>query len=138
MHCNKLPYRYLYRTEFFFFYKVITSVLGTIYIYICIYICIYLCRHLNLQKRTIAKYTTGLTVQEIQIPETRIKSASNSWEKRPGGIDLLINLKQYWKDHLVTSPKKNDIVFKHVRGHGKHTLQEINGLKEMICAPGLT
>ena len=107
------------------------------YIYIYIYI-LYLCRHLNLQKRTIAMYTTGLTVQEIQIPETRIKSASNSWEKRPGGIDLLINLKQYWKDHLVTSPKKNDIVFKHVRGHGKHTLQEINGLKEMICAPGLT
>ena len=134
MHCNKLPYRYI-GLNFVLFYN--SRVSWALYVYIYI-IYIYLCRHLNLQKRTIAKYTTGLTVQEIQIPETRIKSASNSWEKRPGGIDLLINLKQYWKDHLVTSPKKNDIVFKHVRGHGKHTLQEINGLKEMICAPGLT
>ena len=116
------------RTEFCFYF-ITHECLGHSYLSVM---------HLNLQTRTIAKYTTGLTVQEIQIPETRIKSASNSWEKRPGGIDLLINLKQYWKDHLVTSPKKNDIVFKHVRGHGKHTLQEINGLKEMICAPGLT
>ena len=97
-----------------------------------------LCRHFQLQNRTIAKYSTGLTVEQIQFPEARIKSASNSWEKRPGGIDLVNNLKKYWKDHLVTRPKKNDIVFKHVRGRGKHTLTEINGLKEMICSPGLT
>ena len=98
----------------------------------------FLCRHFQLDKRTIAKYTCGLPVQEIQFPAARIKSPSNSWEKRPGGIQLITQLKTYWKDHLITSPKKNDLVFKHVRGHGKHMLVEINGLKEMLCAPGLT
>ena len=44
--------------------------------------------------------------------------------------------KGYWGAHLTTSPKKNDIVFKHVRGAGRHTLVEINGLKEFQCNPG--
>ena len=52
------------------------------------------------------------------------------------GVELITNTKKYWRDHLVTSPKKDDFVCKHVQGEGKHTIVEINGLKELACAAG--
>ena len=64
------------------------------------------------------------------------KKPSNCWGKRAGGPQLILDCKQYWKGHLITSPKKNDFVFKHVRGDGKHFMQELNGVKQLVCAPG--
>ena len=56
--------------------------------------------------------------------------------KRPGGLELIDKGKEYWKAHLVTSPKKDDLVFKHVRGDGNHFVEELNGVKEMVCSLG--
>ena len=93
-------------------------------------------RHRKLDIRTIQKYKCALPLNKIKFPERSKKAPSNCWEKRPGGLELITKTKKYWHDHLVTSPKKNDLVFKHVRGEGKHTIVEINGLKELACAAG--
>ena len=50
---------------------------------------------------------------------------------------MIAECEEYHMAHLVTSPKKDDLVFKHVRGDGKHHIAEVNGLKEMVCQPGL-
>ena len=89
----------------------------------------------NLQPRTLNDYRTALSVHEIQFPEPPVKKGP-CWEKREGGTELMNMCKGYWGAHLATSPKKNDIVFKHVRGAGRHTLVEINGLKKFQCNPG--
>ena len=81
----------------------------------------------NLQYRTVKEYMTDLAVHEIKFPEPPVKQG---WEKREGGKDLMNLCRGYWGAHLTTSPKKKDIVFKHVRGVGLHTLVEINGLKD--------
>ena len=89
----------------------------------------------NLQYRTVKEYMTGLAVHDIKFPEPPVKQGP-SWEKREGGNELINLCKGYWGAHLTTSPKENDIVFKHVRGAGLHTLVEINGFKEFQCNPG--
>ena len=102
-------------THFFFFYK---------------------CRrHFKLDRRTLAKYKTNLALHELSFSQTSKKNP-NCWGKRDGGPQLILDCKQYWKRHLITSPKKNDFVFKHVRGDGKHFMQELNGVKQLVCAPG--
>ena len=83
----------------------------------------------NLDRRTISEYMTDLTVHEIKFPQPKVKQGP-SWDKREGGAQLVNMCKGYWADHLTTSPKKNDIVIKHVRGEWLHILVEINGLKE--------
>ena len=92
--------------------------------------------HFKLDSRTLHKYQTELPVDQLTFPQIPKKAPSNCWEKRPGGNELIASTKKYWNEHLVTSPKKNDLVFKHVRGDGKHIIVEINGLKEIACAPG--
>ena len=81
----------------------------------------------NLQYRTVKEYMTDLAVHEIKFPEPPVKQG---WKKRERGNDLMNLCRGYWGAHLTTSPKKKDIVFKHVRGVGLHTLVEINGLKD--------
>jgi len=93
-------------------------------------------RHFQIDRRTLAKYKTDLPVHAIPFPATVKKNCSNSWGKRPGGSELVHRCKGFWKDHLVTSPKKDDLVFKHVRGDGNHFLTELNGLKQLVCSPG--
>ena len=78
---------------------------------------------------------TDLQVHGIKFPEPPVKQGP-SRDKREGGAALIHLCKGYWGAHLTTSPKKNDLVFKHVRGVGLHTLVEINGLKEFQCNPG--
>ena len=89
----------------------------------------------NRDKRTLNEYIYHLAVAQIKFPEPQVKKGP-SWEKREGGVQLINTCKGYWGSHLTTSPNKHDLVFKHVRGDGLHTLVEINGLKEFQCNPG--
>ena len=82
--------------------------------------------HFKLDSRTLQKYKTEVPVHQLTFPQIAKKAPSNCWEKRPGRMSLLLRQR---------SPKKLDLVFKHVRGDGKHPIVEINGLKELACAP---
>ena len=68
-----------------------------------------------------------------EVPKSHLQTVGG----RGWGLQLIAECEEYHKAHLVTSPKKDDLVFKHVRGDGKHHIAEVNGLEEMVCQPGL-
>ena len=88
----------------------------------------------NLDRRTISENMTALTVHEIKFPQPN--EARAFLDKRESGAQLIYMCKGNWADHHTTSPKKNDIMVKHVRGEGLQKSVEINGLKEFQSDPG--
>ena len=63
-------------------------------------------------------------------------SSSNSWEKREGGPIVVREVTAHWKDSLIASPNKKDVVFMHMKGPGLHYYAPTGrGGMKYACAP---